>query len=260
MKGGTAGTDANEPAEIARVDPDSADATLRGAPPGVRRAGAWLAAREASGGLWKVKFAALFPAATLVGGMATALVLENVLQAHGPANVAFGLGLFGVFPMIAYAAWSTRSWAYATGLVGRYRELQRLGGAAAPVATSSDDPLDPLVARIEALAGDDRPDVQRAVRSAHEHARWLRQELAQIEQLSTGKRPADAGLEGAREKLQVDLTRTEARLTALYANLVDLKAGATSDELPHATAQIAAEIEVDANLAAARRQASKQRA
>ncbi len=247
----------SQPEEIAKADPLDADPSLAGAPLNVRKASAWLAKNASR----KLRNFALAPLATFLSGLAGASVAHDVLGlTNGTPEVIFFVMGLATVGMIFGGAYYTRPYGYAVTLVERYRQLQAARPADEVGAEPAATPLDRMVARIESLAGTERPEVAAAARKAAEHARRLQAELAHIARMATGQPEADAALDGARSSLEADLARTQARVAELYASLVDLQAGGPVDELRLATERISAELEVDAKLASARRATTRQRA
>lgn len=251
----------SQPEEIAKADPLDADPSLVGAPLNVRKASAWLAAQAKSPDAWKLKVLGVTPIVTLFTGFLGAAIAGDVFHSQAGAGAFFIGGWVGAIVSGVYAWRRHKPMEYANLLVLHYRQLQALGPPAdLDVDPAAATPLDQMVARIESLAGDDRAPVRDAARKAATHARRLQSELAHLAKMATGQPDADAALDGARERLQTELARTQARVAELYASLVDLQSGGPVDELRLATERIAAELEVDAKLASARRNAGKQRA
>lgn len=247
------------PEEITKADPLDADPSLAGAPLNVRKASAWLEAQAKLPGAWQLKVLGLVPITLLFTGFFAGGITADVFHSP-PAAGAFVIGgMVAATVSGVYAFRKLKPTAYANALVQRYRQLQELGPPVEKPDLQSSSPIDRMVARIEALAGDERAAARDAARNAAVHARRLQSELDHLSKISTGQPEADAALDAARDKIEADLARTQARVAELYASLVDLQTGGPTEDLTRATAQIAADLEVDARLAAARRAATKQR-
>lgn len=243
-------TNADRPDDLHDVDPSRADASLRGAPLTVRKAGAWLEAqkphlrRRALAGYGALGlFFAAFPMAGIVATM----------TGSEPIGLAaMGLMIAGS-TALGVANWRRwgRSTAWANAIVQRWKEIEELGLPAdiAPDGEPTTTALDRMLARIETLAGPGREPVRDAAARAVERARRLEAELAHLDQVATGQPDADAAIDAAQERIRTELARTRARVAEVYAGLVDLEAGRDGDAteaLEQALARVAAELEVQA--------------
>lgn len=245
-----------EPDPLASVDPVPVDPDLADAPLAVKRAGAWLESTR------RVRTVA--SAVGLVGLMMPMVVAALMHDVGGASEGMSALAMFGGLGLWgAYVVWVARRWGmtttHASRMVTRYKELRELG-ATAPESTPIANPVDRMVARIHALAGD-RASVRAAATRAADRVHRIEAELAHLKTAATGNPSADAALDAARDRLGAELERTRATVAETYAALAELGAGSDhAAELEDTVTRLAAEVEVDRATAARRAQVGRRQA
>jgi hypothetical protein len=240
------------PPEFAEADLRRADPDLAGAPLAVRQASAWLAERDARPGSWKERWMMTVPVTSMVVGLIGASVAGDVFNSPVGAGVLFGVGVVGGMASLLAVLRHNRLRYLAMGVLQRYANVRDVMPEAASSEPSEASPLDRLVERVMALAGDQHPDVAHAAAAARARGLELERELRALTELTTGAPAANEALDEARTTLRAELDALQAAMAELYAGLVALGEGGPDDALQGAAARVRAAAEVKA-MSAARR-------